>query len=316
MSLKSRRYIAENSKTRFNGILLMDKHLGVTSNRLLQDARKLFANARGGHTGTLDPLATGLLPLVFGEATKFSSFLINENKIYRVVARMGWESDSGDSEGKLTPLCLSALPSEKQIRKVVDSFRGEVSQVPPMHSALKKNGRRLYSLIREGVEAYREKRNVRILKLIILNIDQEFIELEIECSKGTYIRTLIQDIGLELGCGAYVTKLRRIAVGDFLLSSAISLKILHGLSLEERKQFLKPTDSLLRSLPKVIFDKKDITSIRLGQFVAMQDHDFAPGLARVYGPDNLFVGIGEIDVDGQFKPKRLISNTACLAQKI
>ncbi|MBK8890639.1 MAG: tRNA pseudouridine(55) synthase TruB [Dechloromonas sp.] len=285
-----------------DGVLLLDKPLGLTSNDALQKARRLFSAAKGGHTGTLDPLATGLLPLCFGEATKFSADLLDADKTYEAVIKLGVTTDSGDAEGAV----IATAPvdvSESDILKVLPQFTGAIRQIPPMHSALKRNGRPLYELARQGIEVEREPRSVTIHAIDCLNFVDDSLTLRVACSKGTYIRVLAADIGRLLGCGAHLAALRRTVVGDLDLRSAVTLAQLEVLDEAERAGCLQAVDALLHSLPRVTLDGEAAQRFRHGNPV-----DLESGLAdkiRVYA-DGRLIGVGEPGSDGRLWPKRLV----------
>jgi tRNA pseudouridine55 synthase len=235
---------------RVDGVLLLDKPLGLTSNDALQKARRLFSAAKGGHTGTLDPAATGLLPLCFGEATKFSADLLDADKTYEAIVRLGVTTDSGDADGQVVATAPVAV-DEADVQRALPQFTGFIEQIPPMHSALKRNGRPLYELARKGIEVEREPRPVTIHALELLDFAGDRLSLRVRCSKGTYIRVLAADIGRVLGCGAHLIGLRRTAVGDLDLHGAVTLAELEALTEEARVACLQPVDALLQSLPVV-----------------------------------------------------------------
>lgn len=213
---------------RVDGVLLLDKPIGLTSNDALQKARRLFSAAKGGHTGTLDPLATGLLPLCFGEATKFSADLLDADKTYEAIIKLGVTTDSGDAEGQVISTATVNV-SEADIVSVLPQFTGDIQQIPPMHSALKRNGRPLYELARQGIEVERAPRAVTIHAIDLLAFSGDTLTLRVACSKGTYIRVLAADIGAALGCGAHLIGLRRTVVGDLDLANAVTLAELEAL---------------------------------------------------------------------------------------
>ncbi len=285
-----------------DGVLLLDKPIGLTSNDALQKARRLFSAAKGGHTGTLDPLATGLLPLCFGEATKFSADLLDADKTYEAEIKLGVTTDSGDAEGEI--IATAAVDVEKsEIFRVLPQFAGDIRQIPPMHSALKRNGRPLYELARKGIEVEREPRAVTIHAIDILSLAGDTLSLRVACSKGTYIRVLAADIGKALGCGAHLTGLRRTVVGDLGLAGSVTLAELEALDEAGRSEHLKPVDALLHSLPLVTVAGEAAERFRHGNPV-----DLAAGLAgkiRVYA-DGRLIGIGEPGADGRLWPKRLV----------
>ncbi|MBK6358372.1 MAG: tRNA pseudouridine(55) synthase TruB [Betaproteobacteria bacterium] len=285
-----------------DGVLLLDKPIGFTSNDALQKARRLFSAAKGGHTGTLDPLATGLLPLCFGEATKFSADLLDADKTYEAVLKLGVTTDSGDAEGKVT--ATATVNTEKAvILKLLPQFTGDIQQIPPMHSALKRNGRPLYELARQGIEVEREARAVTIYAIDLLDFAGDSLTLRVACSKGTYIRVLAADIGAALGCGAHLTALRRTRVGDLDLDGAVTLAELEGLDETGRLAHLKPVDALLHSLPILTVEGDAAQRFSHGNPV-----DLPAGLSgkiRVYENGKL-IGIGEPGSGDRLWPKRLV----------
>ena len=285
-----------------DGVLLLDKPIGFTSNDALQKARRLFSAAKGGHTGTLDPLATGLLPLCFGEATKFSADLLDADKTYEAVLKLGVTTDSGDAEGKVT--ATATVNTEKAaILKLLPQFTGDIQQIPPMHSALKRNGRPLYELARQGIEVERKARAVTIYAIDLLDFAGDSLTLRVACSKGTYIRVLAADIGAALGCGAHLTALRRTRVGDLDLDGAVTLAELEGLDETGRLAHLKPVDALLHTLPILTVEGDAAQRFSHGNPV-----DLPAGLSgkiRVYEGTRL-IGIGEPGAGERLWPKRLV----------
>jgi tRNA pseudouridine55 synthase len=286
---------------RVDGVLLLDKASGMTSNFALQSARRLFSAAKAGHTGTLDPLATGLLPLCFGEATKFSTDLLNADKVYEAEIVFGVTTSTGDSEGEILQRRAVAF-DEAELNAALQRFRGRIQQVPPMHSALKRDGQPLYKLARQGIEVERAAREVTISELLLLAHAVDRCRLRVACSKGTYIRTLAEDIGEALACGAHLCALRRIAIGPLRIADALTLDQLNALSEAARASCLLPPDSLLLSLPKVCLD--DAAALRFSHGNPV-DVAATPGKCRVYG-DNRLLGVGEVDEDGRVKPCRLV----------
>ena len=285
-----------------DGVLLLDKPLGMSSNDALQKARRLFSAAKGGHTGTLDPLATGLLPLCFGEATKFSADLLDADKVYEADIQLGVTTDSGDAEGQVIATASVNLEIG-QISAVLERFVGDISQVPPMHSALKRDGRPLYELARQGIEVEREARAVTIHRIDLLAFAGDRLQVRVACSKGTYIRVLAADIGLALGCGAHLAGLRRSGVGDLTLAGSVTLAQLDALPEADRLAFLQPVDALLQSLPSVQLDGEAAQRFRHGNPV-----DLPAGLAgkiRVYA-DGRLIGVGEPGRENRLWPKRLV----------
>ena len=285
-----------------DGVLLLDKAVGMTSNDALQKARRLFSAAKGGHTGTLDPLASGLLPLCFGEATKFSADLLDADKTYEAELKLGVTTDSGDAEGQVTGT-FTVNVSEADILAVLPQFTGAISQIPPMHSALKRDGRPLYELARQGIEVEREARAITIYAIEVLGFSGDSLRLRVKCSKGTYIRVLAADIGQALGCGAHLTGLRRTEVADLTLANAMTLADLEVMSEEARIAVLQPVDALLQSLPSLTLAGEAEQRFRHGNPVEMP-----PGLTgkiRVYAADRL-IGVGEPGREGRLWPKRLV----------
>ena len=285
-----------------DGVLLLDKPLGMSSNDALQKARRLFSAAKGGHTGTLDPLATGLLPLCFGEATKFSADLLDADKVYEADIQLGVTTDSGDAEGQV--IATAAVNLEiGQISAVLERFVGDISQVPPMHSALKRDGRPLYELARQGIEVEREARAVTIHRIDLVAFAGDRLQIRVACSKGTYIRVLAADIGQALGCGAHLAGLRRSGVGDLTLAGSVALEQLDALPEADRLALLQPVDALLQSLPSVQLDGEAAQRFRHGNPV-----DLPAGLAgkiRVYA-DGRLIGVGEPGRENRLWPKRLV----------
>lgn len=288
-----------------DGVLLLDKPYAMTSNAALQTARRLLNAQKAGHTGTLDPLASGLLALTFGEATKFSADLLHADKTYIAGIKLGQKTTTGDLEGDF----LQTRPvrvNRADIEKALDAFRGDILQVPPMFSALKRDGKTLYDLAREGVSIEREARSVRIEKLEILEFADELLTVEVTCSKGTYIRVLAEDIGEALGCGAHLASLRRTKVGALSLEDAVTLQALETMSVDERLATLKPLDALMQTLPAVHLSENDRVRFCHGQRLAL-------GLpscprVRVYGPDEQMVGTARVNERGVLEPERLIAN--------
>ena len=285
-----------------DGVLLLDKPLGLTSNDALQKVRRLFSAAKGGHTGTLDPLASGLLPLCFGEATKFSADLLDADKTYEAVIQLGVTTDSGDAEGKVTKTAAVNVEID-DILRVLSQFTGAIRQIPPMHSALKRNGRPLYELARQGIEVEREPRMVIIHAIDCLGFGGQSLTLRVACSKGTYIRVLAADIGDALGCGAHLAGLRRTRVGDLDLGAAVTLAHLASLDEAGRAGCLQPVDDLLRTLPAAMLEGEAAERFRHGNPVELPAG--LSGKIRVY-VDRRLIGVGESATDGRLWPKKLV----------
>ena len=285
-----------------DGVLLLDKAQGMSSNDALQKARRLFSAAKGGHTGTLDPLATGLLPLCFGEATKFSADLLDADKTYEAELLLGVSTDSGDAEGVVTATAEVKVTSA-DIARVLPQFTGDILQVPPMHSALKRDGRPLYELARQGITVDREARPVTIHAIELLEFAGTRLRLSVSCSKGTYIRVLAQDIGAALGCGAHLTALRRTRVGDLVLDGAMTLAQIDSIEEGARVACLRPVDALLQSLPRVDLSGEAEQRFSHGNPVDLPDG--LSGKIRVYAEDRL-IGVGEPGPGQRLWPKRLV----------
>lgn len=291
-----------------SGVLLLDKPVGMTSNGVLQEVKRLFHAAKAGHTGSLDPLADGLLPICFGEATKMSAFLLDADKRYRVQVRLGITTTTADAEGEV----LARRPVEgvtpQQIETVLAGFRGEIQQLPPMFSAVKHQGQRLYELARQGIEVERKPRTVQIYDLELIAFGDDSLELEVHCSKGTYVRTLAEDIGEQLGCGAHVATLRRTAVGPYGENGMVTLQRIRDMAEHERErldELLLPIETVLGHWPEVRLSRDTEHYLRQGQPVLVPR---APpsGWVRLYGADGRFIGAGEIDERGLVAPRRLI----------
>jgi len=291
---------------RVNGVLLLDKPVGLTSNRALQMARRLMNAQKAGHTGTLDPLASGLLPVMFGEATKFSADLLDADKSYRATVQLGVTTTTGDAEGEVLERRPVQIDADA-IDEVLARFTGAIEQVPPMHSALKRDGRPLYELARAGVEVERAARPVQVHGLRSVGQSGDTLVIDVDCSKGTYVRVLAEDIGKALGCGAHLTALRRTAVGPLTLDGAVELAALEGMNIEARRACLRPVDELLGTLPEVNLDSALTQRFRQGQRLAI-DAQPRGGRVRVYGADNTLLGTATINEWGVVGPERLISN--------
>jgi tRNA pseudouridine55 synthase len=289
-----------------HGVLLLDKPQGLSSNQALQAAKRLFNANKAGHTGSLDPLATGLLPLCFGEATKVSSYLLEADKRYRARCRLGVRTDSADAEGEV--IAEKPVPGDLDsaaIEGALEPLRGDIEQIPPMYSALKHQGKRLYELARQGVEVERKPRPVRIVRYELVGREGDELDFEIECSSGTYVRTLIDDLGQALGCGAHVIALRRLGVQPFDDSGMYTLEELESMSLEERDAALIPVDAALTRWPAIEFAAESARYVKQGQAVWVSNAPVS-GHVRLYGPLG-FMGIGEILDDGRVAPRRLMS---------
>ena len=286
-----------------DGVLLLNKPVGITSNAALQKAKWLLNAKKAGHTGTLDPFADGLLPLCFGEATKFSAYLLEADKHYRAVLQLGVTTTTGDPEGEVLDT-REVTVSHADISAVLPRFTGEIEQIPPMHSALKHQGRPLYEYARAGIEIERPPRKVTIRALALIECDPPRVVLDVQCSAGTYIRTLAQDIGAVLGCGAHLTALTRTTAGGFTLGQAHTLTELEALEASQRHALLLPADCLVAHLPAIQLDAADAAALCQGRSVPHQtEHQ---GLARIYTAAQVFIGLADADA-GQLLPRRLIA---------
>ena len=292
-------------KLEISGLLLIDKPLGFSSNQALSKIKWIFSAKKAGHTGTLDPLATGLLPICFGEATKFSSHLLNSEKTYEASIKLGWKSSTGDAEGKLTESKIISLSLEK-LQKELKSFIGLSKQTPPMFSALKYNGQPLYKLAREGVKIERQERGIDISKLILLNYSKNIIKIEVTCSKGTYIRTLAEDIANKLGMEGYLTELRRTKIGKLNINEAFSIENISTLSSDKRKSCIKPTEVLVDRYPKLSLLDSEVDFIKNGQPIKLKKK-LNTEIYTLFTKSKVFIGLGEIDSNNLLKVVRLIS---------
>jgi len=286
-----------------DGVLLLNKPVGITSNAALQKAKWLLNARKAGHTGTLDPFADGLLPLCFGEATKFSAYLLDADKRYRAVMQLGVTTTTGDPEGEVLSTREVNVDCA-DITAVLPRFKGEIEQIPPMHSALKHQGRPLYEYARAGIEIERPPRMVTIRALEMIECDPPRVVLDVQCTAGTYIRTLAQDIGAALGCGAHLTALTRTAAGGFSLDQSHSLADLDALDASERPSWLQPPDCLVAHLPALQLDAADITALCQGRSVPYSGAH--PGLVRLYSSASRFLGLAQAE-EGLLVPRRLMT---------
>lgn len=293
-----------------HGILLLDKPIGITSNAALQLTKTLYAAKKAGHTGSLDPLASGMLPICFGEATKFAQFLLESNKHYQVTAKLGITTKSGDAEGEI----LEQRPIDnltlEQIERALQKFRGEISQIPSMYSAIKHQGQPLYKLARQGITVERQPRRVTIYNLKLLDWQKDELKLEISCSKGTYVRTLIEDIGNDLSCGAHVAALHRLSVDPYQATQLISPVTLEQLA--AKKDFtaldtlLLPIESMFASWQEIKVSEATAFYLYQGQAV-FAPHATTSKLVKLSNKDGRFLGIGEVLADGRVAPAKLVN---------
>ncbi len=286
-----------------NGILLLDKPKGLTSNKALQAVKNLYRACKAGHTGSLDPLATGLLPLCFGEGTKMSQFLLDANKHYQVQIKLGLETTTFDAEGEIVATKPVKI-SERELAKALRGFLGDIEQIPPMYSAVKIDGQPLYKLARKGIEVERAPRPVTIHDISEPKwLAEDEIELEIRCTKGTYVRTLAHDLGQRLGCGAHVQELRRLGVGDLNLQDAITMTELE--QTEDKQSLLMPLNEGLSHYPGITLTSLATHYLLQGQPVTVR-HDCQPGWVRLNDQDERFLGMGLVLDDGRVAPKRMV----------
>ncbi len=291
------------------GVLLLDKPPGLTSNDALQKVKSLYRARKAGHTGSLDKAASGLLPLCFGEATKFSGFLLNADKHYRTIFQLGIQTSTGDAEGDVVFRGETGKLTRKRVETALGGFLGTVMQVPPMFSALKHKGQRLYKLARQGLEVDREPREITVHNMDLVDYRGDELELDIRCSKGTYIRTLAEDIGKELGCGAHVKALRRTGVGPYSDENMPTLPELESIAetgMQGLDELLLGIDSVVQDMPRVNLVDSVAYYLCQGQPVTVPK---APtrGMLRIYGEDGRFLGVGEVLADGRVAPKRLVA---------
>ena len=291
-------------KRPLNGVLMLDKMRGASSNAALQQAKRLYHAAKAGHAGTLDPLATGLLPILFGEATKFSSDLLEADKSYAAEIRLGISTATADAEGEVIAT-RAVNVTAAQLAAALANFRGDIQQTPPIYSALKHAGKPLYAYARAGVEIERAPRQVTIHALDLQWFEGERLALAVTCSKGTYIRSIAHDLGEMLGCGAHLAALRRTAVGRFGLDCAHSLESLEAVPVAERDARLLELDALLQDLPEVRLETEQELRFLQGQAVPWGGS--SRGRARVYGSAGALLGVGEVDADGTLSPKRVVA---------
>lgn len=293
-----------------DGIFLLDKPSGISSNGALQRVKRIFGARKAGHTGNLDVLATGLLPICFGQATKVCAFLLDADKRYASEFQLGVVTNTGDSEGQVVRRGSTASVNSASIERALSRFRGEIQQVPPMFSALKRDGQPLYKLARQGIEVERKPRAVTVHQLDVISLVGDLLAVEVSCSKGTYIRTLAEDIGDVLECGAHVKSLRRLRAGPYTIEDALSLDELHDVSdlpdhYVELDRRLLATDTALVNLPDIQLTDESAFNVKRGQVVHLPDVP-PPGLVRLYGSGRQFIGVGAVLDDGRIAPRRLM----------
>jgi len=294
-----------------SGILLLDKPVGVSSNGALQRVKRIFNARKAGHTGSLDPLASGMLPICLGEATKISGFLLEADKYYRVTIKLGVKTATGDTEGDVVGSWPVVDIAEQDLQRAFTEFSGKIDQLPPMYSAIKKNGQALYKLARQGIEVERDTRQITIHSIELLHHEGDELELDVHCSKGTYIRTLADDLGVALGCGGgHVTALRRLKVGPFAdATKMVTLEQLQALGeqgMAELDALLMPIESAVAQWPDVCLSRDSVHYVRKGQAVFVPK---APthGWVKLYSGQESFLGVGHVLDDGRIAPKRLFN---------
>ncbi len=293
-----------------DGVLLLDKPTGITSNAALQRMKHLLCAMKAGHSGTLDPLASGLLPLCFGEATKFVSNALHADKVYLADITLGVTTTTGDAEGEI----VTRLPVNvdlPKIKKALQRFIGTISQVPPSYSAIKYRGKPLYEYARAGVEVQVESRLINIYELQLLDYQAEHLRLCIHCGSGTYVRALAEDIGRELGCGAMLAALRRTVVGGFDIASAVSFDAIEKITADQIMNLLMPVDSLVATLPMCLLEPTEVRQITTGRIC--RTNAGKPGRVRLYDSEHRFLGVGEVLAEGTVAPRRLLSGALSVA---
>jgi tRNA pseudouridine55 synthase len=287
----------------------LDKPAGWTSNDILQRVKRMFDANKAGHTGSLDKPATGMLPICFGEATKFTSYLLNADKHYYAVCKLGEETTTGDAAGEITVTNKVPNLSQKEILGALDDFQGDILQVPPMYSALKQNGQRLYKLAYQGVTVPRDPRPVTIYGIKLVSFTDDQFDIEVFCSKGTYIRTLVEDIGRRIGCGAHIIKLNRTGVSHFSSEQMISFDKLVDISKIDQSlldEMLLPVDSFIKEMPEITLVDSVSHYLRDGQAVIIPNAPTS-GMLRIYNENHDFLGVGEVLDDGRIAPRRLVN---------
>ena len=292
-----------------HGVFLLDKPQGMSSNDIMQKVKRIFQANKAGHTGALDPLATGMLPICLGEATKFSQFLLDADKRYLVTAKLGERTDTSDAEGQIVET-RDVKVKTPEILTALEQFRGDILQVPTMFSALKHNGKPLYEYARQGITVEREARPITIFELNFIEYNAPYLTLEVHCSKGTYIRTLVDDLGEVLGCGAHVTMLRRTAVADYPTEKMLDWHTLQSLAEQQDLSLLDalllPMDTAVAKLPTLTLNESQAQGIRFGQRVKFNNPNSLQGQVRLFSHENRFLGVALIDENNVIRPQRLV----------
>ncbi|EFU68092.1 tRNA pseudouridine(55) synthase TruB [Aggregatibacter segnis] len=292
-----------------HGVFLLDKPQGMSSNDIMQKVKRIFQANKAGHTGALDPLATGMLPICLGEATKFSQFLLDADKHYLVTAKLGERTDTSDAEGQIVET-REVKVKTSEILTALEQFRGNILQVPTMFSALKHNGKPLYEYARQGITVEREARPITIFELNFIEYNAPYLTLEVHCSKGTYIRTLVDDLGEVLGCGAHVTMLRRTAVADYPTEKMLDWHALQSLAEQQDLALLDalllPMDTAVAKLPALILNESQTQGIGFGQRIKFDNPNRLQGQVRLFSHENRFLGVAVIDENNVIRPQRLV----------
>ena len=292
-----------------HGVFLLDKPQGMSSNDIMQKVKRIFQANKAGHTGALDPLATGMLPICLGEATKFSQFLLDADKRYLVTAKLGERTDTSDAEGQIVET-REVKVKTPEILTALEQFRGDILQVPTMFSALKHNGKPLYEYARQGITVEREARPITIFELNFIEYNAPYLTLEVHCSKGTYIRTLVDDLGEVLGCGAHVTMLRRTAVADYPTEKMLDWNALQALAesqdLSLLDALLLPMDTAVAKLPALTLNESQTQGIGFGQRIKFDNSNRLQGQVRLFSHENRFLGVAMIDENNVIRPQRLV----------
>ena len=292
-----------------HGVFLLDKPQGMSSNDIMQKVKRIFQANKAGHTGALDPLATGMLPICLGEATKFSQFLLDADKRYLVTAKLGERTDTSDAEGQIVETHEVKVKTP-EILTALEQFRGDILQVPTMFSALKHNGKPLYEYARQGITVEREARPITIFELNFIEYNAPYLTLEVHCSKGTYIRTLVDDLGEALGCGAHVTMLRRTAVADYPTEKMLDWNALQALAepqdLSLLDALLLPIDTAVANLPMLTLNESQTQGIGFGQRIKFDNSNRLQGQVRLFSHENRFLGVAVIDENNVIRPQRLV----------
>ena len=292
-----------------HGVFLLDKPQGMSSNDIMQKVKRIFQANKAGHTGALDPLATGMLPICLGEATKFSQFLLDADKRYLVTAKLGERMDTSDAEGQIVDT-REVNVKTPEILTALEQFRGDILQVPTMFSALKHNGKPLYEYARQGITVEREARPITIFELNFIEYNAPYLTLEVHCSKGTYIRTLVDDLGEALGCGAHVTMLRRTAVADYPTEKMLDWHALQSLAEQQDLALLDalllPMDTAVAKLPALTLNESQTQGIGFGQRIKFDNPNRLQGQVRLFSHENHFLGVAVIDENNVIRPQRLV----------